>query len=368
MTTVAYCHPLLPPEWIAAHRLRPRWLQPERSQAGGRGGAVRGACAYAGAVVDAASRDLNAAALVLTTVCDQMRYAAAVIDRHGRQPVFLFHVPSTWQTAVARQMYLEELRRLGRFLVKRGGKAPSGEELIGQMQAFETARAALLAAQDGLSARQLAEELLRLRGDCPSQSQSRVGACTHASNAAIDPCVQAPTLRLPASISAASPPAPLPTNLRSVPGERGVIPLAIVGGPLLAKDFDLFDLVERWGGRVVLDATEGGTRMLPAAFDRARMADDPLAELARAYFAATPDVFRRPNDGLFAWLEQQFAERRVRGVLFWRYVWCDLWHAELYRFRQWSPVPVLEIDVQHDDQGTAARIVGRVEAFLEMLR
>ena len=88
--------------------------------------ALRGACAYAGAVVDAAERGLDAAALVLTTVCDQMRYAAAEIERRGRQPVFLFQVPSTWQTAVARQMYLEELRRLGKFLVQLGGRSPSG--------------------------------------------------------------------------------------------------------------------------------------------------------------------------------------------------------------------------------------------------
>jgi benzoyl-CoA reductase/2-hydroxyglutaryl-CoA dehydratase subunit BcrC/BadD/HgdB len=141
-----------------------------------------------------------------------------------------------------------------------------------------------------------------------------------------------------------------------------------VGGPLVEKDFDLFDFVERCGGRVALDASEGGTRLLPADFDQQQLADDPLAELARAYFDAIPDVFRRPNDALFTWLGPQMAERGVRGLLFRRYVWCDLWHAELHRFRQWSPVPVLEIDVHHDDQGVPPRIAGRVEAFLEMLR
>jgi benzoyl-CoA reductase/2-hydroxyglutaryl-CoA dehydratase subunit BcrC/BadD/HgdB len=326
MTTVAYCHPLVPPEWIAAHGLQPRWLQPERAPAAGRG-AARGVCAYAGAVADAAVRGLDAAALVLTTVCDQMRYAAAAIDRVGRQPVFLLDVPATWQTAVARQMYLEELRRLGRFLVRLGGRSPSMEELAEQMRAYGAARAALLAARDGYSSRQFTEELLRLRSaNFPS-----------------------------------SPP-------RRPQGASDAVPLAIVGGPLVEKDFDLFDFVERCGGRVALDASEGGTRLLPADFDQQQLADDPLAELARAYFDAIPDVFRRPNDALFTWLGPQMAERGVRGLLFRRYVWCDLWHAELHRFRQWSPVPVLEIDVHHDDQGVPPRIAGRVEAFLEMLR
>jgi benzoyl-CoA reductase/2-hydroxyglutaryl-CoA dehydratase subunit BcrC/BadD/HgdB len=329
MTTVAYCHPLVPPEWIAAHGLRPRWLQPERSPAA-TPGAARGACPYATAVVEAAARGLGAAALVLTTVCDQMRYAAAAIERRSRQPVFLLCVPSTWQTPAAKQLYLEELRRLGRFLVELGGRPPSLEELVRRMKEFETARSALLAAQDALPARRLAEEMSRLRsGELPTTLASRRGA----------------------GVSAAL-----------------KISLAIVGGPLVEKDFDLFDLVERAGGHVALDATEGGTRMLPAAFDPQRMAEDPLAELARAYFDAVPDVFRRPNDTLFTWLGRQLAERGVRGLLFRRYVWCDLWHAELGRFRQWSPVPLLEIDVHHDDQGVPPRIAGRVEAFLEMLR
>jgi benzoyl-CoA reductase/2-hydroxyglutaryl-CoA dehydratase subunit BcrC/BadD/HgdB len=364
MTMVAYCHPLVPPEWIVAHGLQPRWLQPERSLAAAQG-AVRGACPYAGAVVDATDRGLGVAGLVLTTVCDQMRYAAAVIDRQGRQPVFLFNVPATWETAAARQLYLDELRRLGRFLVQLGGKSPSAEELVGRMQAFAAARAALLAARDCLSPRQLAAELARLRsadvgidgsitaafpflGGMPSRG---VAAGRHVDD------------RTEHAHSAASASRSLPLTADPLP-----IPLAIVGGPLVEKDFDLFDLVDGCGGRVVLDATEGGTRMLPAVFNPERMAEDPLAELARAYFEATPDVFRRPNDALFTWLERELAERGVRGLLFRRYVWCDLWHAELYRFRQWSPVPLLEIDVHHDDQGAGPRIAGRVEAFLEMLQ
>ena len=42
---------------------------------------------------------LPAAAIVLTTTCDQVRYAAAVLEQWGKLPVFLMHVPRTWQTA-----------------------------------------------------------------------------------------------------------------------------------------------------------------------------------------------------------------------------------------------------------------------------
>jgi benzoyl-CoA reductase/2-hydroxyglutaryl-CoA dehydratase subunit BcrC/BadD/HgdB len=143
--------------------------------------------------------------------------------------------------------------------------------------------------------------------------------------------------------------------------------LALLGGPLLEKDYAVFDLVERAGGRVVLDASEGGLRTLPAAFDPRRVGEAPLEELADAYFRAIPDIFRRPNDGLYRWFAEQLTACQVRGILLRRYVWCDLWHAELQRLREWSPVPVLDTDLNYDDHSALARTLSRVEAFLETL-
>ena len=132
-------------------------------------------------------------------------------------------------------------------------------------------------------------------------------------------------------------------------------------------DDGLFALVERAGGRVVLDGTESGMRTMPRRFDMARAAADPLRELADAYFAI-PDVFRRPNTGLYEWLGHELAQRRIRGIILWRYVWCDLWHAELQRVRECSRLPVLEIDVGPDDITAPHRIQGRIEAFVETVK
>ncbi len=139
-------------------------------------------------------------------------------------------------------------------------------------------------------------------------------------------------------------------GLRQSPATGG-IPLAVLGGPLLDPDYELFDLVEQLGGRVVLDATEGGERTLPRRSIRKRVAADPMQELADAYFDTIPDAFRRPNNRLYEWLASELAARQVRGIIFRRYVWCDLWHAELHRLRQWSSLPVLEIDAVREDTG-----------------
>ena len=132
MNAVAYCHPFVPPEWIAAHGLRPCWL-PCRAGDEPAVWVRRGVCPVAAARLDDFSGELPAEAVVLTTTCDQIRYAAALLQHQGRLPVFLLHVPRTWQTAAVRAFYREELSRLGRFLVDCGGTSPTDDALARTM-------------------------------------------------------------------------------------------------------------------------------------------------------------------------------------------------------------------------------------------
>jgi len=298
MKTIAYASPFIPPEWIAAHRFQPRKVEPRPCDRQGLLSARRGVCPYARAVADTVLAGLDAAAVILTTACDQMRFAAALLERRGSMPIFLLNMPSTWETPQAMGLYRDELERLGRFMERLGGVRPSADDLARVMLEHDARRAPLRGAPDDLD---------------------------------------------------------------------GHVRLALVGGPLMDQDQAVLDAVTRGRGRIVLDATEGGRRALPAEFNRRRIEDNPLGELASAYFVAIPGVFRRPNDGLRRWLSQQIADCHVRGILFRRYVSCDLWHAELHHLRQWSPVPVLEIDFDHDDQGALPRALARVEAFLEIL-
>jgi benzoyl-CoA reductase/2-hydroxyglutaryl-CoA dehydratase subunit BcrC/BadD/HgdB len=331
MNAIAYSSPFVPPEWIAAHGLRPRRLNPRLHAVQQFSAVARGVCPYAGALMNAVLSGSDGDALVLTTTCDQMRYAAAVLETRAAGPVFLLNVPSTWQTAAARELYRDELRRLGRFLAEVGGEPPTDAELAQILLDYDHAR------------RDNSRELASWGDSCTVAPG--VGSATAA-----------------------------PTS-GTTPG----VPLAVLGGPLTDGDESFadgtrrvrdtfFEIVERAGGHVVLDATEGGWRTLPRPFDPARTASDPFAELADAYFDAIPDAFRRPNNRLYEWLGRELAAHQVKGILFRRYVWCDLWHAELPRLREWSPVPVLEIDIGADDAGEPGRAQGRIEAFLEMLQ
>jgi benzoyl-CoA reductase/2-hydroxyglutaryl-CoA dehydratase subunit BcrC/BadD/HgdB len=276
-------------------------------------------------MVEVVASGIDAAALVLTTACDQMRYAAAVVDHEGHLPVFLMHVPSTWQTAASAEMYVEELKRLGRFMVTLGGRSPGRDEFVRVILMYEAARGAVCEARGRISSRRLAQAIAEVRGEGK------------------------PTLDLDGDL-----------------GQADAVPLALVGGPLAQDDLGIFDVVEQAGARIVLDASETGERTLPGPTDKAQLERDPLPALADAYFGSIPDVFRRPNHGLHEWIAEEIAAREVRGIILRRYLWCDLWNAETERLRQWSPVPVLTLDVSENGDAMS-RTRGRVEAFLETI-
>ncbi|HUT92974.1 MAG TPA: 2-hydroxyacyl-CoA dehydratase family protein [Thermoguttaceae bacterium] len=325
MDNVGYFSPFVPPEWIAAHGVRPVWLTLDRTTAHTHDATHRGICPCAAALVANAMSKTTPEALVLTTVCDQMRYASAYLDTRGDVPAFLLNVPSTWQSPQARRLYREELERLGRFLVQVGGRKPTDRQLDSMIERYDDRRTAALKLRPETSARRWAEMLVDLRGDLTSGTVE--GGAEQTAEG---------------------------------------IPLGVIGGPLPAEDDAFLDLVAQAGGRIVVDASEGGERTLPALVDRRHLKDDPLDELVRIYFDTIPDVFRRPNTRLYEWLGEHLSAHSVRGIILRRYPFCDLWHAELYRLRQWSDVPVLDVDVATGEEGESSRTLGRIEAFLEM--
>ncbi|MHC4618567.1 MAG: 2-hydroxyacyl-CoA dehydratase [Planctomycetota bacterium] len=329
MRTVIYVCPYVPAEWIAGHGFRPSRITPRAAGLTGPVGGMEGVCPYVRSFINAALTNTQAAGIVVTTVCDQMRRAFDVITRRCGLPAFLMNVPNTWQNATAQKLYMDELKRLGRFLVRLGGAAPSSETLARIMLQYDSARKSILAARTHLTSRQYSEMIAEFgrQANCDiAKGLSGSGLPNHGT------------------------------------------PLAILGGPLLKDDFELFDAVESCGGRVVLDATETGERGMCASFDRRRVRDEPLLELSEAYFGSIPDASRRPNSRLYNWLGRELAGRGVRGIIFRRYIWCDIWHAELRPLREWTNLPVLDIDAAGDEQCLPERTAQRVGAFLETLR
>jgi benzoyl-CoA reductase/2-hydroxyglutaryl-CoA dehydratase subunit BcrC/BadD/HgdB len=301
MKTIVYTCPYVPAEWITAHGLRPRRLIPLPTDAESVAPRVEGLCPYARAFINDAVTE-GADGIIVTTLCDQMRRAYDLLVRGTDTPVFLLNMPKTWQTIAPQRLYRDELKRLGGFLVRLGGRTPTQDDL--------------------------------------AKAMTDVGCAVH--------------------------------TIRSIREDNGVhgtpyTPIAIVGGPLMQRDRVLFGLIEESSGCVVLDATETGLRGQRRAFDRRRIIEDPLMELADAYFSI-PDASRRPNGELYVWLRRELTRTSAKGVVFHHYVWCDAWRAELARLKEWVGLPVLGLDSDGHGETNMARLRTRIRAFLEMLQ
>ncbi|MHC4457683.1 MAG: 2-hydroxyacyl-CoA dehydratase [Planctomycetota bacterium] len=329
MKTVIYSCPYVPAEWIAAHGLCPSRITPGAAGLASSISHIEGVCPYVRGFVNEVITNKKACGVVVTTLCDQMRRGFEIIVGSCKLPAFLMNVPNTWEHIGAQKLYLDELKRLGRFLTRLGGELPSKDVLIERMVEYDGKRASILAARGYLTSREHSEVIAEF---------SRAGECN-----------------LPDDVTCSEP---------LISG----IPLAIVGGPLLRQDFDIFDVVEQFGGRVVLDATETGERGMCRSFDRRRLQDEPLMELSDAYFGSIPDASRRPNSELYKWLKREFVGRGVRGIIFHRYMWCDMWHTELGRLKEWIDLPVLDVDTSGDNETYQFRTSNRIRAFLEMLQ
>ncbi|MCK5147739.1 2-hydroxyacyl-CoA dehydratase [bacterium] len=323
MRSIVYSCSYVPPEWIAAHGFRPVRLVPysgteclQRETAG--------ICHYMHRFLEQASQ-FDAAGVVVTTLCDQMRRGVECINSPSAaslSSLFLMHVPKTMNSVGAVRYYHEELKRLSRFLINLGGALPDEAHLIEVMIDYQQKR----------------DNLFNHRSDMSGVAFSRFLRSFQAGGL-LDLCEDATK-------------------------SKKLIPVAILGGPMSIEDLGILDLIEEAGGEIVLDGTEGGERTMPRAFHRQRIHIDPFMELVEAYWSI-PDVARRPNDSLFIWIKNQLAQRHMRGIILLRNVWCDLWHAEVMRLREWLDIPLLDIDL--DGESATARNRTRIEAFMEAL-
>jgi len=326
---VFYTSPWVPPEFIKAHGLEPRgvWFAGEPNQLR----LAAGECAFAQAVVRLAESHTDSA-FIFSTHCDQLRRGFDAVAQVAPAQCLLFNLPATWQTPVAERVFGSELERLGRFLVQRGGQPPNAQELAETMARYRLARSRLLEAATHASARQYCESLARFHWDG--------------------------TVNL-------SQEAPAPRT--------GSIPLALVGGPVPPWQMHLLDAIETAGGHVVLNATEAGERSLgPASLpDPGHAGDSTLPALLRSLTLSCldrcVDVWQRPNTRLFLWLKERLAVRKVRGIVLWQFVGCDLWRAEAQSLREAFGLPLLLLD-GNEAAGDALRQSTRIQAFLESLR
>ena len=149
-----------------------------------------------------------------------------------------------------------------------------------------------------------------------------------------------------------------------VASDRSGLPLAVLGphGPVNSEPW--LELLHGAGGQVMLDCTQPSSPV----YDRRNLTCDPFNEMVTAWFGSMAEIFQRPNDRFYAQLKQALAITPVRGLIVRRFLWCDLWHAEVHRIRQEMDLPVLDLELAQWQPGDTERLANRLQAFVEMVR
>ena len=65
-------------------------------------------------------------------------------------------------------------------------------------------------------------------------------------------------------------------------------------------------------------------------------------------------------------MKKELKVRDVRGVIFIRNLWCDLWHGERTRLQEWLDLPLLDVDL--NGEAPSSRNRTRIHAFMESLQ
>jgi benzoyl-CoA reductase/2-hydroxyglutaryl-CoA dehydratase subunit BcrC/BadD/HgdB len=146
--------------------------------------------------------------------------------------------------------------------------------------------------------------------------------------------------------------------------KSGKIPLALIGPHGMADDTVWMDMIAQADGEVLMDCSS------PAhpVFDRRTLMQDPFSELADACFDAIQDLFQRPNSGFFLKLDRALRQSNARGLIVRRYLWCDVWHAEIHRLKKWAPVPVLDLEISDRPKEDSHRLCMRIQSFMEIMK
>lgn len=150
-----------------------------------------------------------------------------------------------------------------------------------------------------------------------------------------------------------------------MPAGTKPVPLCILGSHLPVA-FEQFEkLLNNHGGYIAVNGTENGPAFQPeikinAGTDSAAAI---LESIAEQYFFWSKDAFRRPNNAFYRWLSLEMKREMPKGIILARNCWCDKWAVEGVRIREWSKLPMLELEFTSNTLPLSA--LSRLEAFME---
>lgn len=156
------------------------------------------------------------------------------------------------------------------------------------------------------------------------------------------------------------------TSKKDKPENKERIQIAFVGGPVPASIRSTVNTVlQTSNGSISFNTAENMLIDQFLEFNPVQTRQDPFKELTAGYFQL-PAIWKRPNDLFYDWFTRKLRKNKIDGIILFRHLFCDLWHSQVYEFKNRFDIPVLDINLD-GKASLSASAVSRIQAFLETL-
>jgi len=142
-------------------------------------------------------------------------------------------------------------------------------------------------------------------------------------------------------------------------------PVCLLGSHLPVPIDEFEKLLAEKGGFIAVNGMEDGPAFTPdlSQLEQSDSLEALVASIGEIFFSSIKDAFARPNSSFYRWLSVQMKREAAKGIIIARNCWCDKWAIEAVRLREWSKLPILEIEFTSAELSLSA--VSRLDAFME---
>lgn len=156
--------------------------------------------------------------------------------------------------------------------------------------------------------------------------------------------------------------------IEDIPGEKPKMRILLVGSALCTEDNQVPRLIGT-NGTGLVNLTCGGINQLEGYLNASapgRGTAQCIAKFAEIILDAPQCIRSRPNNAVYDRIKSYTTKTGVDGVILKTLKFCDLWHTEKERMREFLGVPFLVLDTDYSGSSDES-LKNRIDAFIETL-
>ncbi|MHA1265933.1 MAG: double-cubane-cluster-containing anaerobic reductase [Candidatus Helarchaeota archaeon] len=287
--------------------------------------------------------------LIGETTCDGKKKSWEILANETE--MYIMEVPQCKQRSQAQELFLKELKALGKKLEEVTGKQLTVETLKSAMRKIEKKREQL-------------RRIYETRKNDPPPISGKDALLVSQITFYDDPTRQIQMLGKLAD--------ELETRAKNKIGvvDKGTPRILITGTPMAIPNWKLHHIIETSGAVVVVEETCTGTRYFAGELKiKGNTIDELLQNIANRYLSINCACFT-PNENRMSDIKQLIQDYRIDGVVIYTLSFCQPYEIEAMNIQaelKKANIPTINITTDYSSEDIS-QLKTRVEAFIEMIK